>query len=335
MAKRGPQPGPAQLRAKQVLADFPELSSKQLGVILRDRYPLVYSSPEAGRWQIQKLRGAVGNSRRHTAVAPPSPFSTLLGTIPRGVVLRDTSPFRIAGPKILGVIGDLHFPYHSREAIRAALDYMNERAIEGLLINGDGIDNHNQSRFQKDPHARSFEDESAAFIQFLETLHKLFPGMPIWYKEGNHEARHEAYLMSKCPEIYGHSKFQLEHILELERLGIKYIKDKRRILFGRLAILHGHEYRGGFVAPVNPARGMYMRAKTSVLAHHFHQDSKHSAKDLHGQIVGCWTSGCLCELNPLFQPYNEWSHGFAIAELLDNAGRFRVELKHISKGKVF
>lgn len=66
---------------------------------------------------------------------------------------------------------------------------------------------------------------------------------------------------------------------------------------------------------------------------HFHQVSQHSERTAEGKIMSCWSTGCLCQLNPRYRPYNNWGHGFATVTLHD--GEFEVENKRIIEGKVY
>ena len=40
---------------------------------------------------------------------------------------------------------------------------------------------------------------------------------------------------------------------------INIIKDKRIVKINSLNVIHGHEYKGGISAPVNIARGLYLK----------------------------------------------------------------------------
>jgi hypothetical protein len=319
------------IRAQEIVTEFPKASTRQLGMMLFEKYPLVYKNAEDARMAVRKRRGASGKHDRPYATSQPSPFSALKNKLPRSYSLRNAKPYRITGSKRTLIFGDTHFPYQCNQAIHAMLSDAVHQDITGILINGDLGDNHWSSDFDKEPNAVKFVSEIETIIKFLEYLRKVFPDLPIWFKFGNHCERHEKFLFRKCEHLFGHSNFKLESILELERLKIKWIKDKRRVLIGKLNVLHGHEYRGGFGRPVNPARWILLRSKTNVLANHFHVQSTDSQRSIDGETKAAWTIGCLCDLNPPYNPYNEWTHGYAIVEVLDSAGHFRVEVKHISK----
>jgi len=98
--------------------------------------------------------------------------------------------------------------------------------------------------------------------------------------------------------------------------------------------LQPHEHKYGMIAPVNPARGLFMRTKQSALMGHVHRVSEHTEKAHDGKLIGCWSTGCLCELQPDYSPYNNFGHGFAHV-ILEKDGTFTVLKKKIINGKVY
>jgi len=101
---------------------------------------------------------------------------------------------------------------------------------------------------------------------------------------------------------------------------------------GELYGIHGHEYIGGISAPVNPARGLFLRGKVSCFQGHNHQTSEHTEPTMSGKMITTWSIGCLSELHPAYMPLNKWNHGFAI---IDTDGRnYEFRNKRIYKGEV-
>jgi hypothetical protein len=160
---------------------------------------------------------------------------------------------------------------------------------------------------------------------FLKMLQETFK-CPIYYKIGNHEKRYEDYLMIKAPELLGIDDFKLEQLLRMREYGVTLVKDKQMAMAGKLPILHGHEWFGGFAPPVNPARGLFLKAKESCLVGHHHRTSEHTEKTLSGEVTTTWSTGCLCGLEPEYAPYNNYNHGFAHIKI-DKSGNY--ELKNI------
>lgn len=145
--------------------------------------------------------------------------------------------------------------------------------------------------------------------------------------------RWENFLKMSAPELLGISEFELSTLLRFGELGIVEIKDKQIAKAGKLNLMHGHEFGHSVFSPVNPARGLYMRAKENSIIGHHHQTSEHSEKNLTGDVVTTWSVGALCGMRPEYYPYNKWNLGFAIIETSDN-GDFEVNNKRIIEGKV-
>ena len=232
------------------------------------------------------------------------------------------------------IISDLHIPWHDQDAILCALEYLEEKDVDHILINGDLIDFYQCSRFTKNPLYPHTSEEIKRAGEFLVYLRGRFPDTEITWKLGNHEERFEIYLMEKAPEFYEMFKNSLTDLLDLDELGIALVKDGRVCKAGALNIVHGHERRQGFAAPVNPARGIFLWAKESTLAGHSHQISEHSEPNLSRQQYSCWSTGCLCDLQPDYDRFNKWSHGFAYVEVGER-GSFKVKNHRIMNGEIY
>lgn len=246
----------------------------------------------------------------------------------------DFTPFTIKGHKKVLILSDVHLPYHNIEALTVALDYGKKEQPDAILLNGDILDCHKLSRFVKDPKKRDFASELASFKDFFTILQKTFPKAKIYYKLGNHEERYQHFLMEKAGELIGVQEFELENIIKARAEGIEVIGDKRPIRMNNLWGLHGHEYPGGISAPVNPARGLFLRAKLSCFQGHNHQTSEHTEPTLSGSMVTTFSIGCLSELHPAYMPLNKWNHGFGFVELGSDGESFEFRNKRIYKGKL-
>lgn len=167
---------------------------------------------------------------------------------------------------------------------------------------------------------------------FITQLRDTFKNTRLVMRLGNHEMRYESHILSRVPELVDLELFNFENVISARELGIEVVGNKRIILAGKLNIVHGHEFARGFAAPVNPARGFFLKAKNNVLGGHHHQVSQHSEQDINGNVVGAWSTGCLCELHPKYMPINNWSSGFATVQ--NEGTTFHVDNLKIIKGKV-
>jgi predicted phosphodiesterase len=231
------------------------------------------------------------------------------------------------------ILSDLHIPYHDVDSIRTALEYGLSHGVDGIYLNGDVIDFAKISRWAKDPTKPNVQVEVDMVRDFLYGLTGF--GLPIYYKMGNHEERWNAYLLQNAPELHDLDALQIHSILGLDEFDIELIDSRVIAHFGKLLVIHGHEFGESVFSPVNPARGLFLKAKTSVAAGHNHQTSSHHENDLNGNPTATFSLGCLCDMSPDYRPFGftKWNHGFAIVEI-EESGYFTLDNKRIIEGRV-
>lgn len=292
-------------------------------------------SVEQLRSSIRTQRGAQGAKKRNNLANEK--FADIWQSASATVEYEPITDFFLTNIKNLGVLADIHFPYQDGKALITALNYLLNTKIDGLLLNGDIIDFYQLSEFCPDPkRSRTLMAELEIVKKFLYELRSKFKGK-IFYKTGNHEFRLDRYVMKRAPELWGLDCIRLENLLDFEKLNIIPIKSKSRIKCadGHLTILHGHEFgKEPLFSPVNPARGLFLKAKVNAIKAHSHQTSEHTDKNLNDQIITCWSMACLCDLRPDYRPYNSWNHGLARIQF-DKGGIFTVENKRIENGKIY
>jgi predicted phosphodiesterase len=320
--------------AREYRTKFPEMATAKLARVMYDKNRLLFKDEEAARFILRYIEGKTGDRRKkHVAQKQfikdePRPYNPY--KLPESDETK-FEPYVLKGHKRVAIFADVHIPYHSIAALTAAIDYVRKEKPDALILNGDALDFHGLSRFQKDPRKKKFSEE-------LETWRKMFDAFSkalnckIYYKIGNHEERYEHYLWMKAGELAGVEEFELTSLLQSRAKGIEVISDKQIIKAGGLNIIHGHEFGGSIFSPVNIARGLYLKGKVSAIQGHNHQVSEHTEPDMNGKIVTTWSLGCLCELHPAYLPINKWAHGFALVDI--DGSDFMVRNKRIWKGKI-
>jgi hypothetical protein len=322
-----------------------EMPTKSLARIIYKEHPLLFANLEDARSRLRVIEGKSGDkNRRDTAnkemflegERPKNPYS-----LPKSEE-KEYLPYIIEGPQRIAALFDVHAPYHSIEALTAALDFLSDKEITTLLIGGDFFDFYGMSRYAKDPDKRNTAEEIKIGVQLLKTIFNELKPEKVVFKYGNHDERFEHYIWQKFAEIPQLTDFEemkqinLENILR-NRLGkdfpIDFVTDKRIIRAGNLSIVHGHEFPSGITSPVNIARGLYLRAKANTICGHSHKSSEHSETDINGQMITTWSVGSLCELHPLYMPINSWNHGVALITL-DESGVVDVQNKRIKNGRI-
>jgi len=316
---------------------FPDMPTLKLARIVYEENKIMFKDIEAARASLRYIEGKTGKKDRKNASKskyfmqqdrPKNPYN-----LPE-------SHQEVREPYILPkgcnnilLISDLHIPYHDITAITIALDYGKANNINTIFINGDLIDNHQISRFEKDMRKRSVKQEFDATKEFLVALRDNFPNAEIYWLKGNHCIRWEKFLMQKVQEIWDDPYFYLEERLRLNEQRIKMIDDKVLVKAGKLAISHGHHIVRG--SSVSPARGAWNKAKQSVVIGHLHRVSSHPEVDLDGKVTMCYSLGCLCHLRPDYNPLvANAQHGFAHV-IVNNDGTYVVKNFQIIDGKLY
>jgi predicted phosphodiesterase len=326
------------IKDNKINDDFP---SRTLARILMFEYPTLWANIDNCRATIKSIRGNNGNAMRNKVKDPeklklhrenrdPAKVGHEYNLNPIKIGFEDYI-FKYKKPLILS---DIHFPFHDLNALILAVQHGKDNNVDSVYLNGDILDNESLSRFLKDPKTVSFSEEREIFWQFIQYL-KDELNVPIVFKMGNHEERWETYLKRNAPELYNVSDFSLKNVLQLDDLGIDFVESRQKCYMGKLIVIHGHEFGESVFSPVNPARGLFLKAKSSVLAGHNHQTSEHHENNLKGDAMACYSTGALCQLNPNYRPFaaTKWNHGFAIVTI-DDDGFFHVDNCRIINGKV-
>jgi predicted phosphodiesterase len=320
---------------REYLLRFPDHADLTMAKKIYAENPLVWTNVESVRSAIRAIRGKNEKNKYADKTLYKAPAFNY-----NPYKLPDTEE-KIKEPYILPkadnnilLISDLHIPYHNISAITAALKYGEEAKVNTIIINGDLIDFYQMSRFERDPRKRSAKFEFDTTKAFLVILRQTFPDARIYWVKGNHDVRYEHWLMAKAPEVFDDPYYRLEERLRLNEEKIHLINDKTIIKAGKLNIHHGHLFFRGFMAPVNSARGLFMKAKESTICSHVHKISEHTETNLSGELITCWTTGCLAELSPDYSPFaNNYAHGFAHIKV-DADCNYSVKNFRIINGKI-
>lgn len=280
----------------------PEISKRRLAQILVQEHPALFPySPDSLRQFICKYE----NSFEFAVSAP------IVNEVPDSYY-EDTPVISIDGK--IGVISDLHIPYHDKQAVITTLDYLSKQNLDWLVLNGDIVDFHGLSTFTRDPNKRDLNRELSVANQFLDYIAGRFSN--IIYVAGNHEYRFERYVASQAPELWNVEEVSVENFLRLNKRNIRYLDNTGRIEAGKLTILHGDRIAGR--GAINVARLRLLYSFNNILTGHDHRTQEYIQKSVDNKMYGSWTTGCLCGLRPQYNPYNNWNHGFAVVEVYKN-----------------
>ncbi|NDC96125.1 hypothetical protein EB118_12760 [bacterium] len=323
---------------RNYIKKYPQMPIKTLARLMYSENEAQFNDLEHAYGTLRYYTGTYGDSKRKAASD-----KELFRPIQKVVNPLDDMPKSYgAGPefydlpssiKEILLLSDIHMPYHDEEALRAAIMKGVTDNVDCVILNGDTLDFHWLSAFDKDPSKPRMREELEHGRWLIKALRETFPTAQIYFKIGNHEARLEKWLRHKAPEWLGTDEFELKMLLHLTEHKVHLIQSNTIVRTGGLYIIHGHEYKGA--GTVNPARNLYLKTKSSAICGHFHRKSEFLTKDIGEQIHGAWTTGCLCELNPEYMPKgNDWVHGFARISLKEK-NRFTVKNYTIIDGEVY
>lgn len=232
--------------------------------------------------------------------------------------------------KKIGILSDIHFPYHSLEALTIAIKHLKSSDIDCLYLNGDIMDFYSISRHEKEKDLRDFKREVDMSRDFLKKLRDLFPTIPIYYKLGNHEQRWARSLQLQADEFAQLHDLQFEIFFNLDKLQFTIVNDWQGIEMGDLLVVHGHELYGA--GGINPSQNLMNKTLCNTLMGHVHRTSTSQKKTAFKEYVNTYTTGCLTVLSPKYMPFSMHNHGFAIVEI--NDGKSKVLNYQIKEGKI-
>lgn len=316
----------------------PTMPARTLARHLLVQHPAHFPNLNAARCSVSYMFGKASKARReYAAVQRPERKAgeDWKQYLPeeRRTIAEPWGLFEIKGTCRALILSDVHVPFYDADALKIAIEYGMNLKSNLIIINGDMMDCLVLSRFATNPQLRDFPGEVRDGRAMLKAMRAAFPNARIIWKWGNHEERYETRLRA-YPEFYGVDDWQWPSVFRLKDHGVELVRDKRPIMLGKLAIIHGHEYGQGFTDPVSPARTFFLKAGVNVLGGHYHRTSQHSKKDLRQTVVSAWSTGCLCEKYPDWKPLNDWNSGFAFVDVNKDGG-FRVENLRIIDGKAW
>jgi predicted phosphodiesterase len=231
--------------------------------------------------------------------------------------------------KKIGILSDIHVPFHSLEALTCAIKYLREQEIDCLYLNGDTFDFYSISRHEKEKDLRDFPREIEMARNFLQKLRDIFPTIPIYFKAGNHENRFQRYLFSQAEEFAGLHELQFDKFFRMDHLKIEWIEDWQGMEMGDLLVCHGHEIMAG---GMNPSQTTFNKTFCNTLIGHVHRTTSTIKKNGFKKFIHSYSTGCLTHLSPKYYPFAQHNHGFALVEIKD--GLSKVQNLMIKDGKI-
>lgn len=314
----------------EYLEKYKDLSKHAVSAKLHHDFPLIFSSHEDARGLVRYYTQSLGESHRQNIDKSKVRKGYCL---PKSKAERRKDYILPSRWDNILWLSDIHIPNHNEQALQLAINYGVQNKVNCIILGGDLIDNNPFTRHDKKPdrgEAKEYFDDT---IQFLMTLRFTFPEAKIIWLEGNHDKWYEKWLQKNAPVVFDDPYYHMEQRLQLKEFEIEYLKEKTVLKIDGLHCLHGHTLIRGVFNPVNPARGVFLRAKASTIIGHCHQSSKHTESNLKGKIISCFSTGALCDLHPSYDPHNT-KHNLGFAHITRNAGNYHVRNLEIYNNQI-
>lgn len=218
-------------------------------------------------------------------------------------------------------IPDIHAPHEDKRAIDTVCEFLTYLKPKHLFFQGDGFDFYQISKYDKRP-ARLLElqqDLDHGF-QVIDRIRACAPQADAHMVEGNHERRLQKYL-NYHPEIAGLRCLEIEELLQLRKLDIRWYPEEEVLEHHGFVVTHGTR--------VSKHAGMSAKAELEKwgccgISGHTHRMAAFLQSNYGGDFVW-YEGGCLCELNPCYvvgRP--NWQHGISIGDFLPDENRFTI-----------
>lgn len=246
--------------------------------------------------------------------------------------IRGWAPLQVTGNKKISLAGDIHVPYQDNKSVTIWIKETKNYKPDIIHLNGDAIDAHCFSFWERDLEQRNFKRERKTAIRFFSYLRDQFPDTRIIYVLGNHEERYIKFMTANAPEYLGIKHFNFEEVFQLNLLNIEVVGQRRPVFYGKLVAIHGHQYRS-LGPPVNVAKWIYTKTKQSTVVNHFHVTHTHSERTIRGKDITSAAVACLAQLRYTYDPTPNHNQGFALIETFPG-GQFQIHNQKIIQGRV-
>lgn len=250
-------------------------------------------------------------------------------SLPKASIAKHKGAFRRV------IITDTHGCFMDRKAFAAVAEDTKALKPAEIVLLGDHLDcagwmaKHHP--FKTVQEARySFEEDCDAANAMLDAIQEAAPKAKVYYLEGNHEERIEAWIVEQTQghprdAAYLRRHFSPEVVLHLDKRRIQYFRrvDKhcglrqRGVLrLGKCYFVHGQSHAK------NAAAIHVSNIGGNVVFGHVHRPLESPRSDVMNDYRA-WCPGCLCEREPMWKHSTptDWQHGYAI-QIVQSNGAF-------------
>lgn len=242
--------------------------------------------------------------------------------------------------ELVAFLSDIHAPFHDKEAVESALNFIKEEQPHTVVLNGDIQDFYRLSRFDKDPERpETLQDEIDIGNGIRRKIRSAAPNAVIHETEGNHEARLTAYIRA--------NQDKLGDILDLA--GIREALRPEKLFYDELTGIKRHGSEGFFLRENfrvkhgefarqdagMSAKAQMLRGFTSGITGHTHRLARFPFRADGGRLFEWFEGGCLCKLDAEYirGGFPNWEQGFAVGQFSTKTSNFILDTLPVRDGK--
>jgi hypothetical protein len=118
--------------ARQYREQYPDFPSHKLARIMYAENNLLFKDKEDARYRLRYIEGKTGSPKRKFVINSSTYMKDARPLNPYKLPESDEAnytPFIIKGYKKLGILSDIHLPYHSLTALTAAIAYLKKKRL--------------------------------------------------------------------------------------------------------------------------------------------------------------------------------------------------------------
>ncbi len=220
--------------------------------------------------------------------------------------------------KVLGLLPDIHAPYHNKTSVKIACNVLDYLEVDILADMGDLVDNYAVNAHGIDPRfAMPLEDEIAAARKVREQIEALGAKRQIMI-EGNHETRLLRHVLTKAPALLGIVP-GIRELLGFTAPAWEWHPFGTSTKVGRLNLTHCVNNRAG------PTEHMRVRAdfEGNTAIGHTHRAAIGYAGNAQGKSRVGAMLGCLLDIEKVHylhrvQARRYWQQGLGVAYIEPN-----------------
>lgn len=233
------------------------------------------------------------------------------------------------------VWSDVHFPFQDEAALGVLRQVARDLKPKRLVCLGDIMDfweiSDHRGPLNTEPELQATIDASVAHLSDMVALSGAEDAV---FLGGNHEDRWARLLdrarndiqfrqLLRLPKVQRALAF--ESVVGFEDLGYSYspyAEGKPFIENGVLLYTHGS------LTNKHCAEAHLSKYGKNVIFGHLHRIQNYTKRDLKGQEAG-WCIGCLSTLDPHYEIFANWHHGFAVVSWKQVAGEWLFDVEQV------